>query len=183
MAVLLSACLSLATFLPCAHQEPPARRAPELLDNAGLHARLEAIAKAHPECAALLPIGYSRSRSVIDVLRLSDGEPPKGRPAILLVANIDGPQAFSSAVALSHAENLAERFAENEPRIREFLSSTTLYVLPRANPDAAAGRFAKPMVELEASGWGVDNDRDRRQGEDPPSDVDGDGVIAWMRWK
>ena len=182
MTVLSIACLALASFVSPPPQDAVPAREPELLDNAALNARLAAIAKAHPECATLLPIGFSRSHAEIDVLRLANGEPAKAQPAILVVANIDGPQAFSSAVALSHAQAFADGFASDE-RIKKFLSNTTLYILPRANPDAAATRFAKPLFELEATGTGVDDDRDRRDGEDPPSDVDNDGVIAWMRWK
>jgi len=182
MAALLSACFVVASLIPLAAQDAPAARAPELLDNAALAARLEALAKQHPECAALLPIGFTRQRQPLNVLRLSNGQPARGQPGILLVANIDGPQVFGSAVALAHVEAIAAGFAKDE-RIKAFLSNTTLYVLARANPDAAAARFAKPLAEVEASGTGVDNDRDRRLAEDPPADVDGDGVIAWMRWK
>ena len=182
MAALLTACFVVAWLLPLTQADAPAPRTPELLDNATLAARLEALAKAHPECATLLPIGFSRQRQALNVLRLSNGEPAKGQPAILVVANIDGPQVFTSAVALAHAEAIASGFS-SDARIKAFLANTTLYVLARANPDAAAARFAKPLAEVEASGTGVDNDRDRRMAEDPPADVDGDGVIAWMRWK
>lgn len=182
MAALLSAYLAVASFVSPVVQDPAAARVPELVDNPTLKAKLSDIAKAHPECATLLPIGFTREHAEIDVLRLSNGEPPKAQPAILLVANIDGPQTFSSAVALAHAQAITDRFASDE-HVKQFLAHTTLYVIARANPDAAAARFAKPLFELEATGTGVDNDRDRREGEDPPSDVDGDGVIAWMRWK
>ena len=199
MAVPLSACCALLAFVPVAVQDPagapPPQSSPqssppeksdgppvELLDNEALGARLAALAAAHPECASILRIGFSRERRPIDVLRLSAGEPPPGRPAILVVANLDGPQTFSSAVALHHAEALALGQA-TDPRAKQFLESTTLYVVARANPDAAAARWAKPLFEAEATGTGVDDDRDRRDGEDPPADVDGDGVIAWMRWK
>jgi hypothetical protein len=182
MAALLIAYFAVASFVASPVQDAPAARVPELVDNATLKSRLADIAKAHPECATLLPIGFSRTHTEIDVLRLSNGEPAKAQPAIFLVANIDGPQTFTSAVALAHVQALAEGFASDE-RVKKFLANTTLYVLARANPDAAAARFAKPLFELEATGTGVDDDRDRREGEDPPSDVDGDGVIAWMRWK
>jgi hypothetical protein len=182
MVALLSACFAVISWSLPAIQAAPAPREPELLNNQQLNARLEALTKAHPECATLLPIGFSRLRTPLNVVRLSNGEPAKGQPAILVVANIDGPQVFGSAVALAHAEALANGFASDE-RIRAFLSNTTLYVLARANPDAAAARFATPLQEVEASGTGVDNDRDRRMSEDPPSDIDGDGVIAGMRWK
>src|SRR5689334_10398558 len=182
MAVLSSTCFALASLLASATQDPTTAREPELLDNAALQKRLAEIAKTHPECALLLPIGFSRQHAEIDVLRLANGEPPKAQPAILVVANIDGPQTFSSAVALAHVQSIADGFASDE-RIKKLLASTTLYVIARANPDAAAARFSKPLFEQEATGTGVDDDRDRRDGEDPPSDVDGDGVIAWMRWK
>jgi hypothetical protein len=56
-----------------------------------------------------------------------------------------------------------------------------VYVIPCANPDAAERRFATPRTDDNATGVGIDNDRDGRQGEDPASDVDGDGVIAQIR--
>ena len=182
MAAFLSVCCALASVLAIAAQDAPTPPAPELLDHAALSARMGAIAGAHPECAALVPVGFSRARRRIDALRFSAGEPAVAQPAILVVANIDGPQAFSSAVALTHAQALADGFA-NDKLVQDFLAKTTVYIVPRANPDAAEARFAMPRFELEATGTGVDNDRDRRDGEDPPSDVDGDGVVAWMRWK
>ena len=185
MAALLSVYFAVASLISQAAstaQDALAPRQPELLDNAQLAARLKSLAQSKPEVATLLPLGFSRRRQELFALRLAKGEPAKGQPAILLVANIDGSQVFSSAVTLAHAEALVAGFASDE-RMRTFLSNTTLYVLARANPDAAAARFAKPLFEAEATGTDVDNDRDRRTGEDPPSDVDGDGVIAWMRWK
>ena len=65
--------------------------------------------------------------------------------------------------------------------MKKLLDTTTLYFVPRADPDAAEGRFAAPLFEQWASGAGVDNDRDGRVGEDPPSDVNGDGVITTIR--
>ena len=143
MAALLSAYFAVASFVASPVQDPPPARVPELVDNATLKTRLVEIAKAHPECATLLPIGFTRERTEIDVLRLSNGEPAKAQPAILLVANIDGPQTFSSAVALAHVQAIVEGFASDE-HVKKFLANTTLYVIARANPDAAAARFAKP---------------------------------------
>ena len=63
----------------------------------------------------------------------------------------------------------------------ELLESTEVWIVPRANPDAAEGRFASPRIERWSSSVDVDNDRDGRLGEDPWSDVNGDGVVAWLR--
>jgi hypothetical protein len=187
MIATLLACRILTCSLAALPQEsaPAESRptaAPELLDNAALAARLKALAAAHPRLVQHLAVGASRAGVEIGAVRISDGEPPAGRPAILVVANIDGPQTFGSALALAHAESIA-RAATTDEQVRAFLARTTLYIAPRANPDAAAARFARPLAEVEATGTGVDDDRDRRMGEDPPSDVDGDGVVAWMRWK
>jgi hypothetical protein len=158
---------------------PPAL---ELLDHARLAEELAAIAGAHPDVAQLLKLGESRAGRAIEGLRLAGAgaaEDP-ARPAILLVANVDGARVYASAVALHHARALAEGHASDEG-VKSLLDTTTVFVVPRANPDAAEARFARPRREQRASGTGVDDDRDGRMGEDPAADLDGDGVIAWMR--
>ncbi len=130
-------------------------------------------------------IATSRSNREIMAIRLAGAGAGGGedRPAILLVANLEGPRVFSSAMALDHAWKLAEGYAADESSdgIRAFLDSTVVYIVPRVNPDAADARFMQPLFERTASGQGVDDDRDGRQGEDPPSDVNGDGFITQIR--
>jgi len=173
--------MPIVTALLAALLAPPAAP-PDLLSHAALEERLRAVTAANPERARLTAIGRSREGRPIFALRLTSGagEPPAGRPAILVVANADGPEVFSSGVALFLAESIAS--GAGDARIDGFLDRATLLVVPRANPDAAEARFATPLAEVEATGRGVDDDRDRREGEDPPEDVDGDGVVAWMRW-
>lgn len=136
------------------------------------------------EHAALISIGRSRAGRALEGLRLGARA---DAPAILLVANLDGPRLFADALALGHARRLAEGYASDE-RVRALLDATTLYILPRANPDAAercldglAG--SAPRFEERLGGYGVDDDRDGRAGEDGPEDVNGDGLIAWMRYE
>lgn len=160
-------------------QEPS--RAP-LLDYRQVQVAMTRIATEHQDLVQVVPVGTSPSRGgrQIEALRLAAGARGPGRPAILLVAGLDGTRAWTSGLALDHAQRLAAGYA-SDPKIKAFLDATTLYVIPRANPDAAEARGAKPLVETSASGPGVDDDRDGRQGEDPPSDVDGDGLVTWMR--
>lgn len=166
--------MPLATLLALAIVAP----SPDSLPHAALLERLRAAAAARPDRARVLTLGRSRGGREIAALRLADGEPPKSRPAILVVGNVDGPDVFSSGVALA----VAERFAGEGEDVAAFLRETTLYVVPRANPDAAEARFATPRAEVEATGASVDSDRDRRDGEDPPMDVNGDGLVTTMRW-
>jgi hypothetical protein len=163
---------------------PAPDRPPELLPHAELVERMRALAEGSGGLVVVLPLQPgARSRAGRELLALRLAEPgvPEDRPAILLVANVDGPQVFSSGVALRNAEEIAARWAAGDAAARAFLGSTTLYVVPRANPDAAEARFAAPLAEVEASGHGADDDRDGLAGEDGPSDVNGDGIVAWMR--
>jgi hypothetical protein len=161
-------------------------RAP-LLDQRQLQLAMARLATEHPALVSVLPIvrpqvlpAETRGKRRLEVLRVAAGRLDPGRPAILVVANIDGPLVWTSGVALDHAQQLADGYA-SDARIKALLDKTTIYIVPRANPDAAEARFATPLSERAATGTGVDNDRDGRQGEDPPADVDADGKIVMMR--
>lgn len=162
-----------------ARERADAASAP-LLDHRQLQIAMARLATEHPELVSIVPVGTSRGGRKIDALRLSAGERAPSRPAILLVANVDGPCVWTSSIALAHAQKLAATYAA-DPKVKALLDTTTLYVLPRANPDAAEARFGKPLQEMQASGRGVDNDRDGRFGEDGPTDIDEDGVVLVMR--
>ncbi len=162
----------LLAALPAA-QDP----AVELLDHGALTQRLQRLAREH-DTVELEEIGRSRGGRAIHALRIASGDAGDGRPALLVVANLDGPQVFSSGVALRLAERLA---ADADEGVAELLATTAVLLVPRANPDAAEARFAAPLREAVATGAGVDTDRDGREGEDGPADVDGDGRITHMR--
>jgi zinc carboxypeptidase len=179
---LLGACLVFA--LSVQETEKPAAPALVLENHAQLSSALKALADAHPDVVTRIELGRSRGGRALEALRLvgAGASADKARPAILLVANLDGARVFASAVALQHARALAEGYAGDE-KVKALLDTTTVYVVPRANPDAAEARFATPRRELRASGPGVDDDRDGRAGEDPAADLDGDGVVGWIRVK
>jgi len=149
-------------------------------DHRAVSLALAKIAGEHPELAALVPVGTSRGGRRIEALRLAAGERGNGRPAILVVANVEGPWVWTSGLALEAARKLSAGYA-NDARAKALLDTTTLYIVPCPNPDAAEARFAKPLLEQRAGApWG-DDDRDGRAGEDGPADVDGDGLVTWIR--
>lgn len=132
------------------------------------------------DLASSLLVGESRAGRQIEALRLTAGKLTPGRPAILVIAGLDGPEAWTSGLVLALARKLVASYGEDDA-VRQLLDSTTLYLIPRGNPDACEQRFGSPLIEQRASGPGGDEDRDFRRGEDAPQDVDGDGVIGWMR--
>jgi len=143
------------------------------------HAELLARAKALGG-ATWVPYGRSRQGRELFALRIAGAaQKPEELPAILVVANVDGTQPWTSALALQHAEHLVAR--ASEPTLSALLATTCIYVVPCANPDAHERRFAAVQHEREATGPGVDNDRDGRSGEDPASDLNGDGRITQLR--
>ena len=81
---------------------------------------------------------------------------------------------------MEHAQALASGYGQDD-EITELLERVTFYIIPRANPDGAEGYFASPRIERDATGHGVDNDRDGRNGEDGLEDVNGDGFVSMMR--
>jgi hypothetical protein len=167
-------------LLSCLAQTPAQEAHAPLLAHQDLKQALERLAAAHTDLASVVAVGRSRAGREITGLRIGAGERSIGRPAILVVAGLDGPYVWTSTQALDEARALLEGYAGDE-RVKKLLDTTTLYVVPRADPDAAEARFATPLYEQWASGTGVDNDRDGRAGEDPPSDVDGDGLVTQIR--
>jgi hypothetical protein len=171
-----------ASPLPLSHRaqsSPVPADATNLLTNAALSARLSALVGAHAAVAETFTIGNSRSGISIEGVKLSDGLDTLGKPAILVVGNIEASRVFSATIALSVAERVAASFqADNADHL---LSRATLFVIPRLNVDGASARFTVPLFDDGATGHGVDNDRDGLMGEDGPADVNGDGQITWMR--
>lgn len=164
--------VALLALVPAAQQPTPS--ALPVLPHAELQAQLAAIPGAER-----LFVGKSREGRPIEAVRVRANE--TRRPAILVVANIDGSQAWTSTLALHHARTLAAKRAE-EP-FKTLLEHADVIVLPCANPDVHERRFAKPLDDAEASFGGVDEDRDGRSSEDPAADIDGDGFISWMRYE
>lgn len=158
----------------------PAEARVPILDHASLVRALGDVAQASSGAATIVPVGTSRAGRSIDALRIARGTVGPGRPAILVVAALDGELAWTSGLVLDHARELLARAASDDAT-RRFLESTTIYLVPRANPDAAERRTSTPLLEFAATGASVDDDRDGRDGEDGPADVDGDGVVGWMR--
>ncbi|MFT5286337.1 MAG: hypothetical protein ACI8TQ_002505 [Planctomycetota bacterium] len=150
-----------------------------LFDHAGLNSAISELKSTFSEVVKVVPVGHSRMKKRIDAVRIS-GQEFEGKPALLLVAGLEGPDVFDSSVAMAHARQLAAGYG-NDEAITAFLDATTVLIIPRANPDAAEARFTSPRLENEFGGRGVDNDRDGRSGEDPAADVDGDGAILTMR--
>jgi Zinc carboxypeptidase len=151
-------------------------------DNATLEKDLKSLGKRRRDLVRLQAVAESREGRKVWLAELGRGkeEDRRQRPALLLVAGIEGHDLAGTALATAWMRHLVEQDATNET-VRHLLDTTTVYVFPRLNPDAAVSFFKKPRAETSVNSRPVDEDHDGLTDEDGPEDLDGDGLITWMR--
>lgn len=137
-------------------------------DHARLDAAVRQLATRVGARGELVTLATSPGGRAVRALRI--GRPD--RPALLVIAGAHGPQLVGSSIALAAAEHfLASGQAD----------STTIWFIPRLNPDAAEAMFATVPWARTANDGARDDDRDRRTDEDPFEDLNGDGVVTQLR--
>jgi hypothetical protein len=151
-------------------------------DNKVLAKHLKDVAKDHRKIVRVEKAAETLGKNDVWRLDLGNGsdEERKQRPAMLLVAGAEGNDLAGTASAVAWIESLAKSYDSDE-KIKKLLDSTTIYVWPRLNPDAARHFFAKPRLEIATSDQPFDDDHDGLKDEDGPDDLNGDGRITWMR--
>jgi len=122
-------------------------------------------------------LGTTGAGHDLEALRFGPDGRASNHPAILVVGNVTGDRLAGTAVALG----IAAELASGSDAATALLDAATVYVIPSANPDAAALRFATPLEHTVETGDDRDTDRDGLSGEDGPADVNGDGLVTWMR--
>lgn len=120
--------------------------------------------------------GQSRSGAALDVFTIAapGDRNPDERPALLIVAGVEPEHAIGIQVARALASRDWSASAD-------LLATHTLYIVPCLNPDGQAWINATPAVEIGRTNTPFDADRDGRLNEDPPDDLNGDGIISMMR--
>ena len=151
--------------------------------NADLAKDLKTLAEKHSTVARLSSVAKSRAGHDVWLLQLGAGDKAEvdKRPALLVIAGIEGNELAGTHSVVSWVQGLAAKYAGNDERARKLLDRKTIYVFPRVNADAAEAFFQKPQVERTASTLPVDDDHDGLIDEDGPDDLNGDGLVTWMR--
>lgn len=145
---------------------------------------LKQIASAHPNITQLVSLGKTLQGRDIWLLQVTGtkGPSPREKQALLICGNLEGDHLVGSEVALGIARYLAQNYGKDETVTRT-LDSRTFVIIPRLNPDGAEYFFHNPLVEHPANTRPRDEDYDWLIDEDPPEDINGDGMITWMRVK
>ncbi|MHC4261624.1 MAG: M14 family zinc carboxypeptidase [Planctomycetota bacterium] len=148
---------------------------PSLPDPTTTSLEVARIAAEFPGQVRRVEYGRSLEGRPLELLRIAREPLDPDRPALLIAAGLDPHHPFGTAMALEIAERTA-RAAEDTAA--PLLDAFTVYILPLADPDGVA-RSANGGPA--GTGPDQDEDRDGRRGEDPPTDLDGDGLILGLR--
>ncbi|MEK7468971.1 MAG: M14 family zinc carboxypeptidase [Planctomycetota bacterium] len=123
-------------------------------------------------------IGKSFGGRDILLVTIGTGEGLDTRPALLVVAGVEGDGIAGSEIAATFA---AELMAAQDERTRKLLAERTVYVIVRLNPDGIERFFDEVKRQDTGTARKWDEDKDGAEDEDGPDDLDGDGLILVMR--
>ncbi len=131
------------------------------------------------ERASLRSLATTAGGREIYLLTLSEGE-AEDKPALLILGGTSAVEQAGSEVVLRLAQQLVEQAATSEA-VGQLLARYTLYLIPQPSPDASAHFVQRPLVERASNARPRDDDRDGATDEDPPEDLNGDGLVTMIR--
>lgn len=141
---------------------------------------------AYPGLLTMESIGKSREGRDIYALTLNVAAtgPHTSKPGMYIDGNIHGNEVQATEVVLYSIWYLTKSYGK-VPKLTELMDRTTFYFIPMVNPDGRARWFDTPANPhlYRGSSHPVDSDGDGLFDEDPPNDLDGDGMILNMRRK
>ena len=162
--------------------KPPSLFPAGYADHQAITASLRKLEADHPKAVSVRSL--AKTREGRDVWLATIGRPDaKGRPAVLVVANLEADHLVGSQVALGLIERIVAADGK-DAAVTGLIDARTIYVVPRLNPDGSE-RLLKgsPRFEIRANLTPIDRDRDGKRNEDGPNDLDGDGLALSMRAK
>ncbi len=157
-------------------------RAADYHDSQARAQRLARLAEREPDLVRVHELATSRGGRAVSLVEVGAGsdEDRGARPALLVVAGIEGNDLVGPFTALAWVERLMEQY-QADAATAEMLKTTTIYVVPCLNPDATDLFFVGPKVERSGNGTPCDDDHDGLVDEDGGEDLNGDGLITQMR--
>lgn len=139
--------------------------------------RLRSLSSRANGAANLQSVGKSVGGKDIWLLTLGRGAAAQ-KPALAIVAGVDGSHLAGTELAVQLAEKL---LASQSDSVKRLLDTKTLYIFPLVNPDAQSQAFASLKFERSGNDQETDDDRDGRVNEDPAEDLNRDGIISQIR--
>ncbi|CAN5610777.1 M14 family metallopeptidase [soil metagenome] len=152
------------------------------LDNQALTQSVRALAARHTNLAEVTSLVRTDAGRDVWLLTLGrkQGKPLDARPALLIVANLEGNHLIGSSAALFAAEQMLTRYGQDSA-VTRLLNERTVYVIPRANPDGAELAFTMRGYEIPYKPLRGDATNGGLNVREMGTDLNGDGLITMMR--
>ena len=135
-----------------------------------------------PRLMQLYPIGESFLGKKIWAVEITNrfyGPRPSGKPGFLFLGEHHGDEVIAKEVALYFIWYLLTNYGK-DPRVTYLLNTRTVYVIPLVNPDGNDLTLLQGQCQ-RLNARPLDEDLDGLFDEDPPEDINGDGIITEMR--
>ncbi|MCA8914419.1 MAG: hypothetical protein KDB90_03330 [Planctomycetes bacterium] len=146
----------------------------------------EMLVNRFPELLTMKEIGRSYQDRPIYCLTMCAQKTgtADSKPAMYIDANIHGNETQGTEIILVTIWYLLRNYG-SEDWVTRLVDTRTFYFVPVVNVDSRYHWFAEPNNphSLRENHRPYDDDRDGKFDEDPPNDLNGDGVITSMRKK
>lgn len=144
---------------------------------------LEKWAAKYPGLVELYEVGRSYEDRPILQVTITNKETGKDtdKPAAFFEGGRHSGEVTGTECAMWMMQYLLENYGK-DPEITNILDTKTIYLKPVNNPDGH-NLYIHTAQSNRSSVRPDDNDNDGLLDEDPPEDMDGDGMILTMRWK
>jgi len=144
---------------------------------------LERWAEKYPDLVELYEVGQSYEGR--QILQITVTNKKTGRdtdkPAAFFEGGRHSGEVTGSESVLWLAKYLIENYG-SDPEVTQLLDTKTIYLKPINNPDGH-NLYMHTAQSNRSTVRPEDNDGDDLLDEDPPDDLDGNGIILTMRWK
>lgn len=148
-----------------------------------VYAWMEKWAEKYPGLVDLYVVGMSYEGRPIMQMTVTNKESGKDtdKPAAFFEGNRHSGEVSGTESALWLAKYLIENYGK-DAMVTKLLDSWTIYIRPINNPDGH-NMYMNTAQSNRSTVRPYDSDGDGLLDEDPPDDIDGNGVILNMRWK
>jgi len=140
-------------------------------------------AERYPDLVELYEVGKSFEGRPIFQLTLTNKKtgPALEKPAAFFEGGRHSGEITGSESVLWLAHHLLAQYGKDRA-ITALLDTKAVYLKPQNNPDGS-GLYLNTAQANRSSVRPHDSDRDGLVDEDPPEDLDGDGIIYQLRWR
>jgi hypothetical protein len=148
-----------------------------------MYAWMRRWAEQHPQFVEVYEVG--RSFEGRPILQMTLTNKQTGAHTTKPAAYFEGGRHSGEITGSESVFWLMQHLVENrarDPGIRALLDSRAIYLRPQNNPDGSE-LYLNSAQSNRSSVRPHDTDRDGLIDEDPPEDLDGDGVIYQLRWR